>query len=114
MAAAPGDEQRETTAERGEERALREHLGEQPKARRAQRASDRHLLVARLAADEQQIGNVGAGDQQHEADGAEQREEVGTSASDQIVAEGGDVRRERLARVVEIWKLAHESLRQEV
>ena len=44
-------------------------------AARAQRGADRHLLLPLQRAREQQVGDVGADDEQHEADRAEQHQQ---------------------------------------
>ena len=49
-----------------QQHALRQHLADQPGARRSQRHADRRLCLPRRAPRQQQVGYVGAGDQQHQ------------------------------------------------
>ena len=80
-------------AERRAERAAgqREHdafgheLAQQPPAAGAKRGADRVLLLPRLGAREQQVGQVGAGDEQDEAHGALQHPQRGADAADDVV-----------------------------
>ena len=51
----------------GEHQALGQRLAQEVPAARADRGANRHLARARRAAGEQQVGDVGAGDEQHEA-----------------------------------------------
>ena len=66
-------------------------------ARRAEREADRDLLLPARRPREQQRGDVGAGDQQHEADRAEQHEQRGPHVADQRSRSG-----RRLRRVVRV------------
>ena len=59
-------------AEAAEEQALDEELPREPPARGADREANGDLLAPPLAAHEQERGDVGAGDQQHERGGSEQ------------------------------------------
>ena len=52
------------------------------RARRAHRGADRHLALARVGAREQQVGDVGARDQEQERDRAGQGLERGTRGAD--------------------------------
>ena len=56
----------------GEQDALDERLCDDLPARRADRQPQRRLAAPRRRAREQQVGDVGAGDQQHQAADAEQ------------------------------------------
>ena len=55
-----------------EQRAFCKQLPDEPPASGAERASNRHLTAARGGAGQQQVGPVGAGDQQHQGDGTPQ------------------------------------------
>ena len=70
-----GHEEPRQAAQNSQQHAFRNDLADQPRARGAQRHPDGGLRPRRGAAGQQQIGDVGAGDQQHEAgDGHEQAE----------------------------------------
>ena len=56
-----------------EDEALRQELTHDARPARANRGADRELAAPRRAAREQHVGDVGAGDEQHETDGCEQR-----------------------------------------
>ena len=62
------DEDAERAAHRREQQALGQQLANQTPARRAERQPDRDLLLPRRRAREQQVGDVGADDQQHQRD----------------------------------------------
>ena len=86
---APTPEQHAQRAgDHGEDQALDEELADDPGVRGAERSPDGDFLVACGQASEKERRDVGAGDQQHEADGAEQRVEGGPQIADQ----GADVR----------------------
>ena len=78
------DEQR--TDDR-EHEALGEELSNQPRSRSSQRSANRELLRARSSAREQEVRHVGAGDQQHEANRAQQRYEQTSIVANQLVDE---------------------------
>ena len=63
-----------STGER-EQQALGEQLAEDGAAASAERAAHRQFLLAGHAASQQQIGDVDAGDEEHETDGAQQQPE---------------------------------------
>ena len=62
-------------------------LRDQPRASGAERDAHRHLLAARRARARQQVGDVGARDQQHQADRREQQEQRALRVADQRVAQ---------------------------
>ena len=62
-----GDGETEQAAEAGEKNAFGEQLADDAAALRTERRADGHLGAAAHAADEQQIGNVGAGDEKNES-----------------------------------------------
>jgi hypothetical protein len=77
-ARAPGrDQQPHRAAERRQHQALGEELAHEPQAAPAHGGADRDFAVARGGAGEQQVRDVGATDQQHEAHRAEQHEQRG-------------------------------------
>ena len=61
------DQEAEAAGEEREQQALGEELAHQPAARGAEREAHRHLALARRRAREQQVRDVRAGDQQHQA-----------------------------------------------
>jgi hypothetical protein len=65
----------ERRGERGDDQRLGEELPHDGEAGRAERGADPHLLGAVRGAVEQEVGDVGAGDQQDQAHRAEHREE---------------------------------------
>ena len=77
-------------AGQGQEQALGEHLAEQRPAARAERGAEGELRAPRRAAREQQVGHVGAGDQQDQADGAEQQDQRRASVLDDVVLQRDD------------------------
>jgi hypothetical protein len=85
---APHREQqsRDTTRCR-EQRALDEHLRDEPRPRRAECGSDGQLFLPRRGACEQHVGHVGARDEQHERDGTKQHEQRRRDIADDDVLE---------------------------
>ncbi len=81
--------QRETDdgADAGEQQAFGEELTNQAAAARAHRGAHGELGRAHGAAREQQVGDVAAGDQQHERDRAEQHVEPLTDVADEDLRE---------------------------
>jgi hypothetical protein len=68
----------------GQQQALREQMAEEVRALCAQGSPHRQLALSRCGADEQQIGDVHAHDQQQQADGAEQDQQRRPYASHQM------------------------------
>ncbi len=81
------DQQAERAAGRREQHALGQELPHQARAAGAQRAANGNLPLPDRRAREQQVRDVGAGDQQHEADRGEQRQQRRTHVADQIVVQ---------------------------
>src|SRR5207237_2114184 len=71
--------------------APREQLADEPSAPRAQGAPDRQLTASRGGAREQEIGRVGAGDQQHQGDGTRQYKEALADVADRRLPEQLDI-----------------------
>ncbi len=67
-----GDEEAGGAAHDGEQKAFGQQLADDAQAARAQRGADGDFLFAGGGAREQQVGDVGAGDQQNQRDRAEQ------------------------------------------
>jgi len=74
-----------------EQCALREQLPDEPPASGAERTPDRHLAATRGGAGQQQVGPVGARDQEHQANGAEQNEQRPPDIADRGIPEQRDV-----------------------
>ncbi len=73
-----GDDQAGEAAEDGEDDAFGEGLADEPLARGSEGEANRGLGAARGSASEQQIGDVGAGDEQDQAaDGEQDMQAVG-------------------------------------
>ena len=72
-----GEGEADHAADRRQHDALGEELGEEATSGRAHRRTDRHFALPRRAAREQQVGDVGARDQQHEPDRAEHHPQRG-------------------------------------
>ncbi len=70
--------------------ALGRELPQEPRAAGAERAAHRHLALARGRAREEQVRDVRARDQQHEADRHEQRHERPPRVLDDVVLERHD------------------------
>ncbi len=87
---------------KGKGEGLDEELLNETAAACAQRCSDRQLFAAGGGAREKQAGkDVGAGDQEQEADGSEKSEESGSHVSDHCVRQrhnGGGVGDQHLFR----------------
>ena len=79
-----GDENARGAADRSEQHALGEHLANEPAAAGADCHAHSDLLLAGRGAGEQQVGNVGAGDQQDHGDDARQHEQGLGEASAQV------------------------------
>ncbi len=73
-----------------EQHALRQKLTHHAPARSAERRPQRDLFAPRRRAREQEVGDVGAGDQKHEADRAQEREEDGPKLPDELLLQRHD------------------------
>ena len=87
-----GEDKAERPLATGQHQALGEELPEQPPAAGAERGADGHLPVARRRAREEQVGHIGAGDEEHEGDGAEQDEQRQPHVTDDLLDERLDRR----------------------
>ena len=74
----------------GQQQALGEQLADQPLAAGAHRRADGEFLAAGEGARQQQVGQIGATDQQHAERGAEQRGEQHARTPGEFVAQGVD------------------------
>ena len=84
-----------------EHHALGEELAHQPPALGAEAGAHRDLPPPPLGAGEHQVGDVGAGDEQHEADGAEQEQQRRARVAHHLLVQREEDHRVRLwVRVV--------------
>ena len=85
-----------------EDERFGEKLTEQPSAAGAERDPHREFGPARRRAREQQVGHVGAGDEEHEADSAEEDEQRRTYRADHQILQADRVERQPAVRIWEI------------
>ncbi len=94
------EDQAEHASRQRQHDALGEQLADDPAARAADRGADRDFPSPAGRPHEQEVGDVGAGDEQHQADGAGEHHEGLSSVSHQHVADRVDreaaVRAERV------------------
>ena len=86
-----GQEQPHHAAGQRDDDALGEELPEQALPRGAERGAHRDLLRPRRGAGQQQVGHVGAGDEEHEPHRAEKDEQGGPDIAGGLEAQAGDV-----------------------
>ena len=91
---AVGDRQSTRAAQDSERDALDQQLVRDVPAPGAQRRANRELLLASFRSHQQEIGDVGAGDQQHDADGAHQHPQHLTHIAHHILLHRPKRRRE--------------------
>ena len=91
MRAPLGERQSGGGAEQGEHATLGDELQEHAGASGAERDSHRDLALARFGAGEHEAGDVGAGDEQHEADGAEERDQRLPKVAEELAIERGNL-----------------------
>ena len=77
-------------AQQGDQAVLGEQLGQDPPPAGTEALPDRHLGLAVDTAREEHAGHVGAGGEQHEADGGEQDQELRAQPPDDLGLEGQD------------------------
>ena len=94
-----GDREPGHGAGRTEDDRLREELAQQADAAGAERRANGQFRLARRGAREEQVGDVRAGHEQHEADGAEQDQERRPDVAQHHVVERSGVERQRVVRV---------------
>ncbi len=82
-----GQGQSERAAGEAEQRALQQQLAGDAPPSGAQRGANRELLLTSIGADEEQIRDVGAGDQQDHTYSAHQNPQCGANIAHQIVLE---------------------------
>ncbi len=92
-----GEDEADTRAREPQHERLGQQLPEEPGARGAEGGAQRELLLARRGAREEQVGHVGAGDEEHEADGTQEDEQGPSHVADHEIVEAD--RREGQRRV---------------
>ena len=86
------------SAHERQQHVFRQQLSQKTRAIGAHGGANRHLLLANRRARQQQVGNVATGDQQHEADGAEQHVEGEAHVADDLVDQRNDADRQTAVR----------------
>ena len=81
-------------AEQAEDDAFEQQLAREPPGARAKRRANRQLLLPRVGPHEQQVGHVGARDEQDHADGRHQHPQRLLDVADQLVLHRSDHRRD--------------------
>ena len=84
---APAHQQAQGAAGERKRQAFGQQLAEEPGAPGAQRAADRHFLLPGHGAGKQQVGHVGAGDQQHQAHRGKHQDQRIARLADQVVVQ---------------------------
>src|ERR1700722_13506325 len=88
MERAPGQGEPETAAKNADESAFEEEVARDAAAAGAERGADGEFLMTAFGANEHQVGNVGACDEEHNADAAHQDPEELAHVADDIAHEG--------------------------
>ena len=86
-----GEADAECAARDGEKDAFRQELPQQARSARAEGRPDGDLARAAARPREQEVGDVGAGDGEDEANGAEQYEQRRSHAGDEAFGQGNDL-----------------------
>ena len=94
--------------------ALRQELPKEPTMARAHRGANRHLFVPVLSAREKKIGDVRAGDEQHEAHRPEEHEQRRPHVADDLLLKLDEVQRVRGGRDVAGRDIVRPALHQDV
>ena len=84
-----GQQQPCRAARQRQQDVLGKQLARDARSRRPQRQPDGKLLLPRRASRQQQVGDIHAGNQQHERHGRQQRQHGGAKALDPELLEGG-------------------------
>ena len=80
----------------------------------AERGAHRHLALAGERPGEQQVGDVGARDEQHETDRARKSTSVRRDVADDLVEEWHDAERQPAVRRIDVREIAPEARRDPV
>ena len=109
--APPREQQSGSGSQRHQHDAFGQQLADQPAAARANRQPHRHLVLPRRGAGEQQVGDIGAADEQHDADDRHHdHQRLGVVAAELVGASGGG--HERDAAEVAALLARHPDFRQ--
>ena len=84
------DQQADRPAHQAEQHALEKQLSHQALPRRAERGADRHFFLAAGGTRQQQVGDIRAGDQQHERDRSEEHEHCPAHVADDLLEQRND------------------------
>jgi hypothetical protein len=85
-----GQHEAECPADDREHKAFRQHLKRQPSSSCTKGGSDRHFLFAHRGADEQQVGHVGACDQDHHTDRRQQCQQCRSNRTYELLVKRHD------------------------
>ena len=107
-----GDRQPERPADDRQQQAFGEQLPDDSPVRGAERGPHRHLLAPPDRARQQQVGDVRAGDQQHEADGRHQHDQRSPHVADHLLAQRHDAEREAAVRRIDVRMTGAKARRQ--
>src|SRR5260370_42105805 len=86
-----GEAQSDGAAEQSENDTLDQEVSSDTRTARSQGSTNSEFLTAAFDADEQQIGNIGAGDQKDHADGTHEDPEDAADVADDVALERTDV-----------------------
>jgi hypothetical protein len=109
-----GEQQPAARAERGQREALGQQLHRDAAAARAEGDAHRELVLPRERARQHQVGDVGAGDQQDEADRSEQNPQRPPHGADHLIEQRHDLEGETAVRRVDVRHVAAQPSRQDV
>jgi hypothetical protein len=87
----PGEQQADRGAAQRQQDAFRQQLAHDASAVGAQRGANGELTPSSRGARQQQIGDVGAGDDQHEPDRAHQQQQRGSNVPHHVVFHGDEL-----------------------
>ena len=85
--ARPGEHQSEHAPNEGQQRGLGEQLRQETSATGAERRPERQFPLASQHPGQREVGDIGAGDQQHQGSGAQQNQQHRTGVAGQLLAE---------------------------
>ena len=80
-----GNQQADRAAHHAEQHAVEEQLSDEAMPGRTERGADRQFFLAAGGAREQQVGDIRAGDQQHERDRSEEHEHCASHVADDLL-----------------------------
>ena len=107
-------QQSDQAAGDGEHQALGQQLADDAPAAGAERGADGDFLLARERAGEEQVGDVGARDEEHEGHRRHEHQERQAHAPDRLLLQRQHAERQPAVRRIEVWMLAPQPHRQRV